>query len=65
MPDPVKPETETLSLQRSIRFAPSQWERIEAAAAKLSAREHMPIDPVDVARSGAIRRAEEILSEAA
>jgi hypothetical protein len=65
MPEPVKAETENLSLQRSIRFSPSQWEKVEQAAAKLSAREHLNIDPVEVARSGAIRRAEEILAEAA
>jgi hypothetical protein len=64
MQEPVKAEAENLSIQRSIRFAPSQWAKIEAAAAALSAREHMNIDPIEVARSGAIRRAEEILEAA-
>ena len=65
MPDPATPEPEALSFARSIRFTPSQWERIEAAAKAMSARIGMPIDAVDVVRSGADRRAEEILSEAA
>lgn len=65
MTAPATPDPEPLSFARSIRFTPSQWERIEAAAAAMSARTGMRIDAVEVVRSGADRRAEEILNEAA
>ena len=65
MNQPVKQEQESLSLPRSIRFSPSQWEKIEAAAAALNEREHLGVDAADIIRSGAVRRADEILDEAA
>lgn len=65
MPDAATPETENLSVPRSVRFTPSQWERIEAAAAKMSDRTGLRIDTVDIIRSGADRRAIEILADAA
>lgn len=64
MTAPTNPDPEPLSFARSIRFTPSQWERIEAAAAAMSAQTGMRIDAVDVVRSGADRRADEILSAA-
>ena len=61
MTGPAIPESEPLSQARTIRFTPSQWERIEAAAAAFSEHTGMRIDAVEVVRSGASRRAEEIL----
>lgn len=64
MSDPVKPEQETLSVPRSIRFTPSQWEKIEAAAAEFSREHGMMTDSAEIVRSGAMRRADEILGAA-
>jgi len=47
----------------TIRWKIPDWERIQAAAQALSEREHFPVSPTDIIRSGAMRRVEEILSE--
>lgn len=46
----------------TVRWRIADWERIEQAAKALGEREHLRITPTDIVRSGALRRAEEILS---
>lgn len=63
MPEPVKldpPEDKV----HAVRWRLDQWERLEAAAATLSEREVLNVTPTDIIRSGAMRRADEILGAA-
>jgi len=48
----------------TVRWPQEDWERIKDAARALGEREHIPITPTDIIRSGAIRRADEILTAA-
>lgn len=48
----------------TVRWPADEWERIEAAARRLGDREHIDITPTDIIRSGAMRRAEQILEAA-
>lgn len=48
----------------NVRWLPDDWAKLEAAAKVLGDREHMEITPTDIIRSGAIRRAEEIIEAA-
>lgn len=46
----------------TVRWMIADYEAIEQAAKVLAAREHIEITPTDIIRSGAIRRADEILA---
>jgi hypothetical protein len=63
MDEPVKHETD--EKVHAIKWRGQEWDRIELAAKALTDREHFTITPTDIIRSGAARRAEEILAEAA
>lgn len=49
----------------TIRWHQDHWDRLERAARELSEREHVDVKVTDIIRGGALRRADEILSEAA
>jgi len=58
-------ETETKTERLSVAVTPTDLETIERAARALSDREGVTVSVSDLVRSGAMRRAEEILSAAA
>lgn len=64
MNEPVKQEV-TEEKVHAVKWRGEEWDRIEAAAAAMTEREHFPVSPTDIIRSGAVRRADEILGQAA
>ncbi len=62
MERPVKTEPE--EKVHAVKWRGEEWERIEAAAKALSDEQHFPVTPTDIIRSGAVRRADEILGAA-
>ena len=58
-------ESETKSERLSVAVTPTDLETIERAARALSEREGVSITVSDLMRSGALRRANEILAAAA
>ena len=67
MSDTDKHEGEQADDEKSftIRWKLHEWERIQEAVRTLTEREHFRHSPTDVIRSGAMRRVEEILNDAA
>jgi hypothetical protein len=61
---PETPEVAETSIPRAVRWLPSDLERIEKAAAVLSARERLSITAADIIRRGALKETDEILSAA-
>lgn len=59
----LRNESKQVDRGLTVRWPAADFERIEAAARLLGDREHIDITPTDIIRSGAIRRAEEILSQ--
>lgn len=57
MTSPVKPEK-----KHTVIWDGEDWEKLEKAAQALNEREHLTLGAVDIIRSGALRRAEEILT---
>ena len=64
MPDPVKADPQEDKVH-SVRWRVEQWQRLEQAAALLGEREVLNVSVSDIIRSGAMRRADEILGEVA
>lgn len=58
MTDPSKAEPRN----HAVRWKAADWERIEEAAAKKGAEEHLDLTPTDIIRSGALRLVAEILA---
>lgn len=58
MSDPVKPEK-----KHTVIWNGDDWEKIARAAKVLGGREDIELKEVHIIRSGAIRRAEEILAD--
>lgn len=58
-------EPETKSERLSVAVTPTDLQTLEEAARALSAREGVTVSVSDIVRSGAMRRAEEIISTAA
>lgn len=57
-------EVAETTIPRAVRWLPSDLERIERAAAVLSARERLSITAADIIRRGALKETDEILSAA-
>lgn len=62
MSEPEKPEA--TEKKHTVIWQGDDWEKLEKAARALNEREHLNLAPVDIIRSGALRRAEEILGAA-
>jgi hypothetical protein len=62
-PEPAQ-ELVELTVSRSVRWLPSDLERVERAAQVLGARERIPMSAADIIRRGALKEADEILSAA-
>jgi hypothetical protein len=62
MTDPAKTDS---GRKHTVIWKDEEWDKLERAAAALGEREHLGLAPLDIIRSGAIRRAEEILGETA
>lgn len=56
-----EPSKATESRPHTIRWDSADWERIEAAASRLSEQQHLDLAPVDIIRSGTRRFVDEIL----
>ena len=54
----------SLDKHHPVRWKRDEWNRISEAATILRDREHIEITPTDIIRSGAIRRADEIIEAA-
>ncbi len=65
MASPVKPDPEPVDERKTVRFPRSDWKLVEDAAAALSAEVGVAISPIELVRSSAVRRAKEILGQAA
>lgn len=57
-------ETDGQTVSRSVRWLPSDLDRVERAAQVLGARERIPLTAADIIRRGALKEADEILSAA-
>lgn len=64
---PATPTTPAASGDRkhTVVWDLEEWRKLEAAAEALGQREGFKVIPADIIRSGALRRAEEVLSGAA
>ena len=51
--------------RHTVAWKPDEWRRIEEAAKRLADSTHAEISEVDLIRGSVLRRADEILSEAA
>jgi hypothetical protein len=65
MDESSKDEPSTRTVKRTILFRPEDWERIEAAARKLTGEIHAEVSEPEFIRGAVARRCDEVLNVAA